>query len=77
MAINPRTSAKPSPTAIVLISDTLCGMNGSGGVMGRLSAAQNGTHWATLLPLFYNGIQALRKKHAVKNLGPQHPCWAG
>jgi len=52
-------------------------MNGSGGVMGRLSAAQNGTHWATLLPLFYNGIQALRKKHAVKNLGPQHPCWAG
>ncbi|MBP6535685.1 MAG: hypothetical protein KA212_07650, partial [Burkholderiaceae bacterium] len=44
-------------------------MNGSGGVMGRLSAAQNGTHWATLLPLFYNGIQALRKKHAVKTLG--------
>ena len=49
--MKPSTSAKPRPTAIVLISDTLWGMGGSG--------------WG--VRVFYNGICMTRKKHAAKN----------
>ena len=60
--MKPSTSAKPRPTAIVLISDTLCGMGGSGrGVQ-----------------VFYNGICISRKKHAVKTLTRKdHPTALG